>query len=155
MRLRSITFVLMLLALMIIVTWRTAAAQDFDRPHHRAVTALCGWDLERYCAQSRAGHLACLARHAEQLRPACYRALRVAAAIDGCEADYQRYCADVPPGGGRVLACLRGNADRLSGTCLRALRGPITPRGAGVFRPGEEEDEVLRGEWGDLRDPVK
>jgi len=38
---------------------------------------------------------------------------------------------------------------------VRALRGPMTARGAGVFRPGEEEDEVLRGEWGDLRDPVK
>lgn len=154
MRWRSIAFVLMLLALMIIVTWRTAAAQDFDRPHHRAVVALCGWELERYCAHSRAGHLVCLARHAERLGPVCYRVLRVAAAMDGCEVDYRRYCADVPPGGGRVLACLRGNADRLSPVCVRALRGP-THRAGFPYHAGAEPDLPGEEPWHDQGGPVK
>ena len=75
--------------------------------------------------------------------------------MDGCEPDYRRWCGDVPPGHGRIAVCLRANADRLSGTCKRALRGPDISRGAAVFRPDSEDDEVLRGEWGDLREPVK
>ena len=51
---RAITIVLMLMAMLVVVTWRTAAAQPYDKPHHRAVSALCGWDIERYC--SRATH---------------------------------------------------------------------------------------------------
>jgi hypothetical protein len=145
----------MLMAMLVVVTWRTAAAQPFDRPHHRAVSALCGWDIERYCSRAGGERLACLAHNAERLGPGCYRALRLAAIVDGCEPDYRRWCADVPPGGGRLAVCLRANADRLSGTCVRALRGPNMTRGATVFRPDDGEDEVLRGEWGDLREPVK
>ncbi|HEU4379555.1 MAG TPA: hypothetical protein VFR73_13365 [Hyphomicrobiaceae bacterium] len=151
---RSITFLLVLIAMLVIVTWRTAAAQPYDRPHHRAVDALCGWDSERYCARAGDG-LACLARHAERLGPGCYRALRIAAILDGCELDYRRWCADVPPGGGRLAVCLRANADRLSQTCVRALRGPAIRGGASVLRPDGEDDEVLRGEWNDQRRPVK
>jgi hypothetical protein len=152
---RAITFVLMLMTMLVVVTWRTAAAQPYDRPHHRAVGAFCGWDIERYCGRAYNGQLACLAHNAERLSPACYRALRVAAIMDGCEPDYRRWCGDVPPGHGRIAVCLRANADRLSGTCKRALRGPDISRGAAVFRPDSEDDEVLRGEWGDLREPVK
>ena len=78
--------------------------------------------------------LACLAHDAERLGPACYRALRVAAIMDGCEPDYRRWCGDVPPGRGRIAVCLRANADRLSGTCVRALRGPtVAPRFSGLM----------------------
>jgi hypothetical protein len=38
-----------------------------------------------------------------------------------CHADAQRLCADVPPGGGRILECLGENAGRLSPTCYDAI----------------------------------
>jgi hypothetical protein len=152
---RSITFVLLTMAMLVVVTLRTAAAQPYDRPHYRMVGALCGWDIERFCARAHDGQLACLAHNAERLGPGCYRAIRLAAILDGCEPDYRRWCGDVPPGGGRIAVCLRANADRLSGTCKRALRGPDMSRRASVFQPDNEDDDVLRGEWGDLRDPIK
>lgn len=141
------TLMLALAAVMTLVTWQAAAAQPYDGVHHRAVAAFCRWDLERYCDHveaGRVGHLVCLARHAESLSPPCYRALRVAAAVDGCAGDYERYCGNVLPGGGRVIACLRGNADRLSARCVRALRGPA-PRASLSWRgradPGDGRHE--------------
>ena len=38
-----------------------------------------------------------------------------------CRRDQQVFCADVPPGGGRILACLAENAPRLSPPCYGAL----------------------------------
>jgi hypothetical protein len=151
---RTITFVLVLTAVMTLVTWLTVAAHTFDGPHHRAVAGLCAWDLERFCGRAGPGDLVCLARHADRLSLPCYRALRVAAILDGCEPDYRRWCAGVPPGGGRLAACLRANADRLSGTCLRALRGPTNAAAGPRF--DDDEEEVLRGQPCDEpRSPAK
>jgi Cysteine rich repeat len=38
-----------------------------------------------------------------------------------CRRDQQAFCADVPPGGGRILSCLAENAPRLSPPCYGAL----------------------------------
>jgi len=38
----------------------------------------------------------------------------------GCAADAQQFCANVPPGGGRILACLRDHKDELSDQCKQA-----------------------------------
>jgi hypothetical protein len=38
-----------------------------------------------------------------------------------CAADYQRFCRDVPPGGGRILRCLSRHADLVSQPCFQAL----------------------------------
>ena len=38
-----------------------------------------------------------------------------------CEADYQAYCSNVRPGGGRIIACLQQNAAKLSPGCQKAL----------------------------------
>ena len=38
-----------------------------------------------------------------------------------CRSDYDRLCAGVQPGGGRVLACLQKSASQLSATCAEAL----------------------------------
>jgi hypothetical protein len=38
-----------------------------------------------------------------------------------CAADWQRYCRDVPPGGGRILRCLSRHADLVSQPCFQAL----------------------------------
>ena len=38
----------------------------------------------------------------------------------GCSVDAQKYCSNVPPGGGRVIACLKANKDSLSEQCKQA-----------------------------------
>ncbi|AWN39648.1 cysteine rich repeat-containing protein [Methylobacterium durans] len=38
-----------------------------------------------------------------------------------CEGDYQRFCAGVQPGGGRILQCLKTHGSNLSETCRTAL----------------------------------
>ena len=38
-----------------------------------------------------------------------------------CKADYDKYCAGTPPGGGRVVACLNKQLPQLSDACKQAL----------------------------------
>ena len=38
-----------------------------------------------------------------------------------CKADYDKFCAGIAPGGGKVIACLEGKRDQLSATCKAAL----------------------------------
>src|SRR3984893_10423307 len=38
-----------------------------------------------------------------------------------CGPDYQAYCGDVPPGGGRIIECLRAKGPSLSRQCRSAL----------------------------------
>jgi hypothetical protein len=38
-----------------------------------------------------------------------------------CRGDYDRLCAGVQPGGGRVLACLQSHASQLSTACGQAM----------------------------------
>ena len=38
-----------------------------------------------------------------------------------CKADYDKYCAGTPPGGGRVVACLNKQQNQLSDACKKVL----------------------------------
>ncbi|KAA5601902.1 cysteine rich repeat-containing protein [Blastochloris sulfoviridis] len=38
-----------------------------------------------------------------------------------CSADAKSFCANVTPGGGRILRCLQDNRDKLSEACRAAL----------------------------------
>ena len=38
-----------------------------------------------------------------------------------CKADYDKYCAGTPPGGGRVAACLTKQQNQLSDACKKVL----------------------------------
>ncbi len=47
------------------------------------------------------------------------------AILSFCRAEQQTLCADVPPGGGRIIACLAENAPRLSPACYTAIARAI------------------------------
>ena len=38
-----------------------------------------------------------------------------------CKTDYDKFCAGIAPGGGKVIACLNAKRDQLSATCKAAL----------------------------------
>ena len=44
-----------------------------------------------------------------------------AAQRDACMGDYQKYCKNVAPGGGRIIACLAKQSDRLTPACKKVL----------------------------------
>ncbi|GGP23845.1 hypothetical protein GCM10010970_38450 [Silvimonas iriomotensis] len=48
--------------------------------------------------------------------------------VQACSADYQSFCQDVKPGGGRVVACLRKHLAELTNSCRDTLRD-IGPAG--------------------------
>jgi len=43
------------------------------------------------------------------------------AVMNACRSDYERLCATVSPGGGRILACLQRNAAALSTGCRASM----------------------------------
>ena len=43
-----------------------------------------------------------------------------------CRADYERLCANVQPGGGRILACLQGHLAELSPPCGQSMARAAT-----------------------------
>ena len=53
----------------------------------------------------------------------------------GCTADVQRLCANVPPGGGRILACLRQHKDALSDQCKQAAQKAASMSGNAAPSP--------------------
>lgn len=52
-----------------------------------------------------------------------------------CRADRERFCADVPLGGGRVLKCLEAHSSSLSDGCKQAL-GSMAPAGGSAPAAG-------------------
>ena len=46
----------------------------------------------------------------------------VDAARAACEADVQKLCTGVQPGGGRILACLKQHKDQVSDGCKQAVQ---------------------------------
>lgn len=38
-----------------------------------------------------------------------------------CKTDYDKFCAGITPGGGKVIACLDAKRDQLSASCKTAL----------------------------------
>ena len=59
-----------------------------------------------------------------------------AAALDAartaCASDLQQFCANVQPGGGRILACLKQHKDQVSPGCRKAVVSALGGAGAGA-----------------------
>jgi Cysteine rich repeat len=53
----------------------------------------------------------------------------VKAARAACSADIQKFCANVEPGGGRIVRCLVGNASQLSAGCRSSMLSAKTALG--------------------------
>ncbi len=48
-----------------------------------------------------------------------------------CDADIQKLCGGIQPGGGRILACLKQNKDVVSPTCKQAIVKAVQAAPAG------------------------
>ncbi|MDQ6436538.1 cysteine rich repeat-containing protein [Mesorhizobium sp. LHD-90] len=46
---------------------------------------------------------------------------QTAAEREACAADYQKFCSDVAPGGGKILECLAKQKDQLSPACQKVV----------------------------------
>jgi cysteine rich repeat protein len=46
-----------------------------------------------------------------------------------CNADAERICPGVAPGGGKIIACLKQHKDEVSFGCAKALKAMKTKRG--------------------------
>jgi Golgi apparatus protein 1 len=86
--------------------------------------------------------LGCLRGNQEKLSPACKANVSELTAIaeeygDDCRTDAQKFCANVPPGQGRIARCLVDNASFVSASCqsamnkVRLIRSEITASCAG------------------------
>ena len=97
----------------------------------------CDKELTTYCSNVTPGEgrvLACLYAHSDKLSGQCEFALydvavqleRFVAALsyvaNECDADMDKFCAEVAAGEGRILKCLDENASKISARCTQALK---------------------------------
>ena len=97
----------------------------------------CKKELTSYCKYVTPGEgriLACLYAHSDKLTGQCEYALYDAAAqlerfvaaltylANECDADLEKFCAEVAVGEGRVLKCLDENSSKISARCTQALK---------------------------------
>ena len=97
----------------------------------------CEKELTTYCKDVTPGEgriLACLYAHSDKLTGQCEYALydaavqleRFVAALsyiaNECDADLEKFCAEVAVGEGRLLNCLDKNAEKISARCTQALK---------------------------------
>lgn len=61
-----------------------------------------------------------VASHAQTQIPPQMRG-EAMALMQVCRGDYDRLCASVVPGGGRILACLQDHAGQISSGCAQAM----------------------------------
>lgn len=97
----------------------------------------CKKEIETYCKNVTPGEgrvLACLYAHEDKLSGRCDYALYDAAAqleravnsltyvANECGDDLDKFCADIPPGQGRLADCLKKNEAKVSGRCKQAFK---------------------------------
>ena len=97
----------------------------------------CKTELETYCKDVTPGEgrvLACLYAREDKLSERCEYALYDASvqlepAVNAlsyvateCDADIEKHCAAIAPGGGRLAACLKKNEKAISERCQQAMK---------------------------------
>ena len=97
----------------------------------------CEKELNSYCKDVTPGEgrvLACLYAFSDKLTGQCEYALYDAAVqlerfvasltylANECDADLEKFCAEIEVGEGRVLKCLDDNGDKISDRCTQALK---------------------------------
>ena len=103
----------------------------------KSVAEGCTKELKVYCSNVTPGEgrvLACLYAHGDKLSGRCEYALydaavqleRAVAALtyvaNECNADLDKYCANIRPGGGRLAECLERNEKKLTQRCTQAIK---------------------------------
>jgi hypothetical protein len=117
----------------------------------------CEQDVQAFCPgvpQGEGDVLRCLADKSDELSSTCKKHLNeikkmfVTGSAD-CSADVDKFCADVPHAGGRVVQCLRKHTKDLTPTCSAlinklfmaasgtpaAAAAPAAPAGAPAAAP--------------------
>jgi len=85
----------------------------------------CAGDIQKFCSDIQPGGgavLQCLKAHQANLSDACKQAgeelkQKILSFAAACEADSEKYCKDIQPGGGRKIKCLKDNLANLSPDC--------------------------------------
>ncbi len=89
----------------------------------------CADEIEKFCKDVKPGGgrlLQCLQEHDSQLSTDCrYKvettSRQVEEARQACGNDLKKFCAEVAPGGGRLLKCLKEHVKELSPGCREKL----------------------------------
>jgi Cysteine rich repeat len=100
------------------------------------VEAACSDDLKKYCSTVTPGEgrlILCMQAHEDKVSEKCDFALfeasrkidraldRIDRAADICWGDIEKYCSNIPEGGGRILQCLTSQKTSLTAACQTEL----------------------------------
>ena len=115
---------LVMAALLVFPAVASAAEPAEPRP--------CMDELERFCRDVQPGEgriIKCLQEHDRNLSPVCRDKIqnilkRLDEAKQACAPDIEKFCADVIPGGGRLIKCLKPHFGELTPAC-REKAGPV------------------------------
>jgi hypothetical protein len=118
---------------------QTAVAEKVRERLANAVQKLqteCAADLTKFCSAVTPGEgrlIFCMMAHEDKISTKCdyalYNASRnmdralhmIEQAADVCWPDVEKYCADIPEGGGRIAQCLISKKSTLGQDCQTAL----------------------------------
>ena len=121
----------------------------------------CSAEMEKFCKDVQPGKgrvMRCLKAQDAELSDACKTQIKQMRDFlqkrDGqlgtaCEAEMKKFCADVKPGGGRLIKCLKSHGEELSDDCKawltrqrqqakkkpQAAANPGSSKGAGAKAP--------------------
>ena len=99
----------------------------------------CADEIEKFCKDVRLGEgriVQCLKDHDAELSAVCRDKVkqvvqRLEEAKRICANDIEKFCADVTPGGGRLIKCLKPHLQELAPACREQLQSVQAKTGGG------------------------